>query len=143
MQHAKAQCVKLLQDLTPAGGAKGKPDPRTDIALVELTGPIDRAPAVPLARNDAPSKARLMHGSFLSQRRYLLTADLNCRLLGKQHGLWVTDCNASKGSSGGPIFQRDGREDRLAAIIVGILPDQRTIAAPIAIWRSLIESGNC
>ena len=55
------------------------------------------------------SDVTLVHASYPADRRYMLTAHFGCRLLERNQDLWLTDCDTTAASSGGPVFvQRNG-----------------------------------
>ena len=55
------------------------------------------------------SDVTLVHASYPADRRYMLTAHFGCHLLERDPDLWLTDCDTTAASSGGPVFvQRNG-----------------------------------
>jgi V8-like Glu-specific endopeptidase len=81
----------------------------------------------------------LVHVSYASDRRYLLTAHFGCRMLRRDRDLWFTDCDTHAGSSGGPVLVRTHEHLKLAAIMVGVAP--ASIAVPAMSWVNVIA--NC
>jgi protease YdgD len=85
----------------------------------------------------------LVHASYPADRRYLLSADFECRLLGEEPRLWRTDCDTHGASSGGPVLARMDGVLKLAAVMVGSAEGGFTVAVPISEWIDLARNSEC
>ena len=85
----------------------------------------------------------LVHAAYPADRRYVLTGQFGCHLVSYDQDLWFTDCDAHPASSGGPVFVQRKEGLKLAAIMVGILGDSRSVAVPIANWIDVLAARNC
>ena len=62
-----------------------------------------------------------MHAAYPADRRFVLTAHFNCRLVGsdRERPLWFNDCDTHPASSGGPLFTKMDGVFKLTAIMLG------------------------
>jgi protease YdgD len=116
-----------------------------DAALIVLN---DRLAVTPATLGDdaaVPEEASLVHAAYPADRRFVLSAHANCRLLRSPKGapLWFTDCDTHPASSGGPIFLRVDGTLKLVAIMVATAEHQANIALPISEWAELLRTKGC
>jgi hypothetical protein len=100
---------------------------------------------VPLAEGVAANPGlALVHGAYPADRRFVLTAHLNCHLVRSdpESPLRFNDCDAHPASSGGPLFTRMDGLFKLAAIMVGA-GGGVSVALPITEWMDLTRNGVC
>lgn len=145
--HATARCVQILggYDFGAAGGKATIDGIARDAALIVLERKIEVEP-VPVAEPVALSgDAPLTHAAYAADRRYALSAHANCRRLPSvdPRPVWYTDCDTHPASSGGPILIAEGRDTRLAAIMVAAGHGRANIALPASEWRRLIDERRC
>ena len=101
---------------------------------------------VPLAEKIMPQPGlRLVHAAYPADRRFALTAHLDCHLLRSdlEGPLWFNDCDTHPASSGGPLFTRMAGVLRLAAIMLGTGDRISNAALPISEWKDLARNSGC
>lgn len=93
---------------------------RNDAALLELSEPILAAVAAPFViHQNAKVGERVSVVSYGKDRDEALSWQRDCGMLHRIQGLLVFDCNVTFGSSGAPVFYRDGRRARILSLISG------------------------
>lgn len=102
-----------------------------DWALLELADPLGESVGwVTLGEEPRPGLPVVAIG-YGRDRAHVPAAHIGCRIEAQRMGVWVTDCDAVQGGSGGPILRwRDG-EPVLVGLNVAVLMDDS--AAGIAI----------
>jgi protease YdgD len=151
--HSTAKCLVFHQNYEYIGQDKVLPglsfqrvSPRTlarDIALIVLKDPLDEIAPVQMAHTlVGDSSMLLVHASYAADRRYALSGHFGCHLLALEDDLWLTDCDTYAASSGGPVFIRTKNHLRLAAVMVGIVSESVSIAAP-ATWIDVAAENRC
>ncbi|KAA0583958.1 trypsin-like serine protease [Azospirillum sp. B21] len=66
----------------------------------------ESVPPLPVSAAPLPAGTPLMLGGYSQDRAQILMADRDCRMLGESAGLLVHDCDATRGTSGGPLLVR-------------------------------------
>ncbi len=125
--------------------AAPRPVLSADWALLTLAGPAP-AGVPPLALSTAPPAVgtAVMLGGYSQDRAQILMADRDCRILGMAAGLLAHDCDATRGTSGGPLLVRegDGRGDDWAVAGVGVAAareaERRNFVVPAARFAPLL-----
>ncbi|MGI9523691.1 MAG: trypsin-like serine peptidase [Hyphomicrobiaceae bacterium] len=153
--HAKAKCLRFPPGYKywPLAGRRSSTSSRRqglqaflkDAVVIVLKDRLSIAP-VPLQKSARPRIGlRLLHASYPADRRYALSAHLDCHLMRADPNgrLWLVDCDTHFASSGGPIFVSEGKVLKLAAIMVGSANSGLNVAVPTAIWKSLAHSDDC
>ena len=121
--------------------AAGRPDASADWAVLTLDRPApDSAPALPVAAAPLPAGAAVMLGGYSQDRAQILMADRDCHVLGTASGLLVHDCDATRGTSGGPLLVRSGVGWAVAGVGVaaGTTPAVRNFAVPAARFVAIL-----
>jgi len=78
-----------------------------DWAILTLAEPApDSVPPLPVSMAPLRPGTPLMFGGYSQDRAQILMADTACHLLGESGGLLVHDCDATRGTSGGPLLVR-------------------------------------
>lgn len=91
---------------------------RADAALLQLDQPIPAAVASPFAlHSGARIGQRVSVVSYGRGRETALSWQRDCGLLGRQTGLMAFDCDVTFGSSGAPVFVREGTRARIVSLI--------------------------
>ena len=138
LAHAQAESIRFLEGHRDADRPSGI-RPERDVAIIVLDRHVD-IPTVPIAELASVGQiSGLVHASYTLDRPHLPSADSTCRLKGTDGGLWLTDCDTSFGGSGGPVFVRRGDDLILAAVMVGVVKDQFSLAVPASGWRGLLD----
>ena len=151
--HATARCLKFLQDHGSIDPKRLVPSPlqekmpmsgaASDVVAIILNKKLTVEPA-PLDVGVVPRPGlNLVHAAYAADRRFLLSAHHNCRLLRADlvGPLWFIDCDTHQSSSGGPVFTVSQGRHELAAILIGGLPGRKAnIAVPISEWISLTRT---
>ncbi len=108
----------------------GRTSVRHDVALIELADPVPAATAAPfLVATLGPRSREVSVVSFAQGRDDALSRQAGCRVLGRQDGLLAFDCDVYFGSSGAPVFDREGGRPRIISIISAGRKDKgRTVA---------------
>ncbi|ANC91789.1 protease [Azospirillum humicireducens] len=107
----------------------------------------ESAPPLPVLAVPLPAGTPLMLGGYSQDRAQILMADRDCRMLGESAGLLVHDCDATRGTSGGPLLARraDGEEGARSAwavagvgVAAGHAPAVRNFAVPAGRFAALL-----
>lgn len=78
-----------------------------DWAVLTLAEPApDQVPPLPVSVAPLRPGTPLMLGGYSQDRAQILMADRACHLLAESGGLLVHDCDATRGTSGGPLLVR-------------------------------------
>ena len=153
--HSTAKCLHFLgdRDFTPpepAGTARPRPklllgELHEDAALIVLNDRLAVDPAALAGEAAARPEMSLVHVAYPADRRYVLSAHQNCRLLRSPEGarLWFTDCDTHPASSGGPVFVRTDGTLKLIAIMVATGDHRANIALPISRSAELTRARQC
>lgn len=118
----------------PGYDPRKRPSPeqiRSDAALLKLDQAIPAGQAAPFAlHSGARPGTRVSVVSFGQGRDAALSWQRDCGLRGRQDGLMAFDCNVTYGSSGAPVFVREGTRARILSLIStgGKGPDGRPLA---------------
>ncbi len=142
--HSEAQCVVPLKRRATDGSPEITKH-MDDVAVIVLKRPLNVRP-VTLAQAYIADPGPLSHPAYSRSRPYLLSIHRQCQLLHKARGIWLTDCDTSGGSSGGPVFAKGKTEPRLIAVMSGIAQasgELFSIAIPVTIWGSLARHAKC
>ncbi|WP_455172086.1 trypsin-like serine peptidase [Azospirillum largimobile] len=123
--------------------AAATPMAAADWAVLTLSEPApESVPPLPVGAAPLPAGTPLMLGGYSQDRAQVLMADRDCRLLGESAGLLVHDCDATRGTSGGPLLVRsaDGQGWAVAGVGVaaGNAPAVRNFAVPTARFAALL-----
>ncbi|MEL7255019.1 MAG: trypsin-like peptidase domain-containing protein [Pseudomonadota bacterium] len=93
---------------------------RNDAALVELSDPILSSEAAPFViRERARAGDRVSVVSYGRGRDAALSWQRDCGVLWQNQGIYAFDCNVTFGSSGAPVFYRDGHRARILTLVSG------------------------
>lgn len=93
---------------------------RNDAALIELETPILSTTAAPFvihARGRAGDRVSVV--SYGRGRDAALSWQRDCGVLWQNQGIYAFDCNVTFGSSGAPVFYRDGPRARILTLVSG------------------------
>ncbi|MDQ2094090.1 trypsin-like serine peptidase [Rhodalgimonas zhirmunskyi] len=91
---------------------------RSDAALLRLEHAIPAPIAAPFHVYDGPQpKGEVSVVSFGKGRDDALSWQKSCSILGRQDGVIAFDCNVTYGSSGAPVFVRDGGRMRILSLV--------------------------
>ncbi|SLN56484.1 Trypsin [Roseovarius litorisediminis] len=111
--------VAAHQSYNPALGFSAETI-RFDAALLKLSQPISSSEAAPFAlRREVNKGQRVSVVSYGRGRDNALSWQRDCGLLGRGKGLMAFDCNITFGSSGAPVFVREGGRARILSLISG------------------------
>lgn len=144
LAHARAKCIHM-PDYVDARKTETQSDKlfRHDIALVILDHPLNIKPIDVTSASNITAQSVLAHPSYSVRRRYALAADLNCRLVGTDQDLLVTNCQTFVGSSGGPLLIKQNEKYRLAGVTVAKTSDGRSVAIPVSSYFDLLTKRDC
>ncbi len=138
-QHRTVSAVATDPAYDPAAP---RPDSAADWAVLTLSGPAPaNAPPLPLVDRIPSAGTPAMLGGYNQDRGQILMADRACRILGGGAGLIAHDCDATRGTSGGPLLVRDGAGWAVAGIGVaaGRGPEHRNFAVPTARFVTILR----
>lgn len=152
-EHAKPRCLMFPKDYEYVGLPKLFPSLPTqeiplrslfrDFAVIVLNRPLQTEPISLAEQERLQPGISLAHASYAADQRYRLSAQLDCRLLAAERGLWFTDCDTHSGSSGGPVLAKHGNKFELAALMVGVVAKRFSIAIPVSAWKQLARREPC
>ena len=113
-----------------------------DWAVLTLAQPApESVPPLPVSTAPLPAGTPLMLGGYSQDRAQILMADRDCRMLGERAGLLVHDCDATRGTSGGPLLVRSGRGGWAVAgvgVAAGNTPAVRNFAVTAGRFAALL-----
>lgn len=123
--------------------AAAPPAIAADWAVLTLSGPApESVPPLPVSAAPLRAGTPVMLGGYSQDRAQILMADRDCRLLGETAGLLVHDCDATRGTSGGPLLVRAAGGEGWAVAGVGVAagntPAVRNFAVPSARFAALL-----
>ncbi|CAO3446353.1 trypsin-like serine peptidase [Azospirillum largimobile] len=107
----------------------------------------ESVPPLPVSAAPLPAGTPLMLGGYSQDRAQILMADRDCRMLGESAGLLVHDCDATRGTSGGPLLVRSAGRDGAAGggwavagvgVAAGNAPAVRNFAVPSGRFAALL-----
>ncbi|CAO3429555.1 trypsin-like serine peptidase [Azospirillum doebereinerae] len=122
--------------------AAARPDTAADWAVLTLAEPAPEAtPPLPLAAGPSATGMPVMLGGYSQDRAQILMADRDCRVLGAGSGLIAHDCDATRGTSGGPLLVREAAGWAVAGVGVaaGRGPERRNFAVPTARFLTVLR----
>ncbi len=153
--HSTAECLHFPEGYpladpsetvaSPAGGKVPLSALAKDAAVIVLNDALDVGPAL-LAETIVPAPGLdLTHVAYPGDRRFLPVVHRDCTLLRVDPGspFWLNHCDTHPGSSGGPVFVREGATYKVAAIQVAAGTGGANVALPLSEWASLTEKVNC
>jgi len=117
-----------------------------DIVLIVLKDNLSDIAPLQIAEGvaDLPANTELIHASYPTDRRHILSGHFGCHLKEKtDESLWITDCDTHPGSIGGPILTQDEGKLSLAAVMVGGSTKSYSIALPIGKWVNHPANRTC
>jgi len=89
-----------------------------DIALVELSHPIDKNAAIPFELEDQPRVGReLTVVSYAQNRSEAPSIESGCKVLNRTARVITADCDVDFGASGSPIFVVQKGVPRIASVV--------------------------
>jgi protease YdgD len=92
---------------------------RHDVALLQLETPILAAVAAPFSVETPSNRGTVSVVSYAEGREDALSWQKVCKVLGKQEGLIMVDCDVTFGASGAPVLDRSFGRARIVSIISG------------------------
>ena len=110
--------IAAHQSFDPTGPLNG-PNIRHDVALLQLSEPIPSATASPFALASSSRASDISVVSYGQGRDNALSWQRECDVLAAHEGLMAFDCNVTFGSSGAPVFSREGGRARILSLISG------------------------
>jgi len=122
--------------------AAARPDLAADWAVLTLAEAAPAAvPPLPPAAGPLAAGTPVMLGGYSQDRAQILMADRACRVLGAGSGLIAHDCDATRGTSGGPLLVRDGAGWAVGGVGVaaGRGPERRNFAVPTARFVTVLR----
>lgn len=118
------------------------PDVATDWAILTLAEAAPpSAPPLGLSTLLPPAGTPVTLGGYNQDRAQILMADQECRTLGVAGGMILHDCDATRGTSGGPLLVREGGGWRVVGLGVAAGPaggQARNYAIPVASFAALV-----
>ncbi|WP_244560830.1 trypsin-like serine peptidase [Azospirillum oryzae] len=123
--------------------ASATPMVAADWAVLTLSEPApESVPSLALGAGQLPPGTPAMLGGYSQDRAQILMADRDCHLLGTSAGLLVHDCDATRGTSGGPLLVRTANGEGWSVAGVGVAagpgPAVRNFAVPSARFAALL-----
>lgn len=103
---------------------------RSDIALLKLAEPIPAAIAAPFRVGPLAAGARgVAVASYAAGRSFALSVQDQCRVLGREPGLFAFTCDVDHGSSGAPVFDASTPRRRVVSLISAGHRDDKGVVA--------------
>lgn len=113
------------------GGALTAQNIAHDLALLELAAPVPSHEIAPFAlHGEAVRAGPVSTVSYGQGRAELPSRQRQCRLLDRQGGVLMFDCDVTFGSSGAPVFSHLNGRGRILSVISGMarLSDGRQVS---------------
>lgn len=136
LAHGRVKAVHFLGSVPP-GKIASEAVLLTDGAVIELTEPLD-LPIVPLIDPDEVPKL-VIHAGYMKKNPDALTISPPCGVAPLPSGLWISDCRAEAGSSGGPVLALLPDEVMLAGILIAVSNQGASIVLPMALLAALLN----
>ena len=115
----RASRVVAAKGYDPRGGMSAS-NVRNDAALVELETPILATTAAPFVIHERGRAGdRVSVVSYGRGRDAALSWQRDCGVLWQSQGIFAFDCSITFGTSGAPVFYRDGRRARILSLVSG------------------------
>jgi protease YdgD len=142
--HSTAKCLHFSPEYEFIGPNEHGRVFLRDVVLIVLRDDLTNIAPLELDRAEVQSSdISLVHASYPADRRYVLSGNFGCHLLGRTPYLWFTDCDTNAGSSGGPVFIQSKEGLKLAAIMVGLAERSGSVAVPVPNWIDVVTERNC
>jgi len=91
---------------------------RHDVALIQLNGAITSFAASPFRLHTGATKGKKVSVvSYGKGRDDALSWQRKCNVLARDNGLMAFNCNVTHGSSGAPVFAKEGNHNRILSLI--------------------------
>lgn len=91
---------------------------RNDIAVLQLSRPIQKTSITPFETAEHPRKGDDVGiVSYAYDRSESPSLEESCRVMARQSGTLVLSCDVDFGSSGAPIFSMDGGQARIVSVV--------------------------
>lgn len=126
--HSGASRIRQVH-VHPKAYTEGRFDLRHDIAVVELSDPLE-GPPLRIGNAALPGPLTLM--GYQRSRPHRLTVTPYC-YGAPERSLWRIGCRVEKGQSGGPVVYGEGAARRVVAVIVAVSEEQ-ALAVPVDGW---------
>ncbi len=98
----------------------------TDLALIRLSEPISRDDAPPFEVASAPAEGTpLTLISYRQDRPHALTRQQGCDIIDFEGPVMALGCDVTFGASGSPLFQGEGADARIVAVVSAKGGDRR------------------
>lgn len=144
LEHSKVKCVHVGSFAKHAPKGRASVDAlRNDIAILILQKNLKAKPLAVNPDAQVTNKTRFIHPSYPGYRRYLLSADKNCRIKRRAKDLWLTNCHTARGSSGGPVLVAKKYNYEINAIMVALNPGHFSIAVPLRTHKEILNRSDC
>lgn len=104
-----------------------------DWALLELEEPLGEAVGwVALGADPEPGQSVTAAG-YGKDKAHIPTAHLGCKVVERRGGLFIDDCDAVQGDSGGPMLVWRGGQPQVAALNVAVLIDAGDLGVALGV----------
>lgn len=116
----KALQIAVPPDYLPANGIT-QDNVRRDAALLRLVRPIVSTDADPFVLYSGSNPGgNVSVASYGKGRSQAISRQRKCQVLAAQDDLMMFDCNVTFGSSGAPVFAKNGNRNRIISVISGM-----------------------
>ncbi len=136
LAHGRIKDVRFLGDVPPDTVAT-ETVLLTDGAVIELTEPLD-LPIVPLIEADEMPEL-VIHTGYMKKNPDALTLSRPCKVAPMPSGLWISDCHAESGSSGGPVLTLLTDKVRIAGILIAVSDQGASVVLPLSVMTEMLE----
>ncbi|MGH1352957.1 MAG: trypsin-like serine peptidase [Methyloligellaceae bacterium] len=140
--HSKVKCVHLpeyLKSIQHKGERRKLLE--NDFAVLVLKNKL-KVPPLSLSA-DLKEDTSLIHPSYPRDRRHILSAHFNCKVLKKYRGIWTTNCDTNHGSSGGPVLAKNKNSYNIAGVMVAVNKGRFSLMVPSKSILQSMENLNC
>lgn len=140
--HSTVACFKSLAPLTFTERPTAESE-QDDAVMLVLKNKLKIAPVALAEDQSLPVGAAIDHVGYSYDRPDWPVLDSDCHVTSRPGDLVGTDCDATYGNSGGPVFVKDNGTRKIAAIMVFMSSNHGNLAVPVSRWRKLVSDTSC
>ena len=116
-KSVRGKRIAVDKTYQPRGGTS-KSNIRHDVALIQLRTPVADPKVIPYELHSGKSNgSNISVLSYGQGRDNALSQQRICNILARENGIMAFDCNVTFGSSGAPVFSKEGNRNRILSLI--------------------------
>ncbi|MBL4750774.1 MAG: trypsin-like serine protease [Amylibacter sp.] len=116
-KSVRGKRIAVDKTYQPRGGTS-KSNIRHDVALIQLVTPVTNPKVIPYELHSGKSAgSNISVLSYGKGRDNALSQQRICNILARDNGIMAFNCNVTFGSSGAPVFSKEGNQNRILSLI--------------------------